>query len=47
MADYFYPYHYPTLKHETLAPDMVRINLVDQTGEVLAWWDEEQGQERG
>ena len=45
MADYFYPYHYPTLKHETLSPNMVRINLVDQTGQVLAWWDEEAGQE--
>ena len=45
MADYFYPYHYPTLKHETLSPNMVRINLVDQTGKVLAWWDEEAGQE--
>ena len=45
MADYFYPYHYPTLKHEALSPNMVRINLVDQTGQVLAWWDEEAGQE--
>ena len=45
MADFFYPYHYPSLKHESLAANTVRINVVDQTGEVLAWWDENSGQE--
>ena len=45
MADFFYPYHYPRLMHESLAADMLRIKVVDQTGEVLAWWDEEPGQE--
>ena len=45
MADYFYPCHYPSLIHENLAPNMVRINVIDQAGEVLAWWDEEPGQE--
>ena len=42
MADYFYPFHYPSLVDESLADDMVRIKVVDQTGDVLAWWDEEQ-----
>ena len=43
--DYFYPYinitNYPNLVPETLGPDRMRLNVVDEiTGEVLAFMDE-------